>query len=593
MNTIKRVFPFLSEYGLLKRNSVLLVLLMSIAGLFMEAFGLGMMLPVLDYLSADGNVDSLAQENFVWAYLIEGYAAIGVPISLGSLSAAVVIAVFLRQVFDYHYLVRLATLESRLQKNLKISSFYEMQNSSLGYFDKLGSGKFLNLMDRQTEAGALVMSGYVKFFRYCVTFLIYVSLMVVTAPLSSGVSVIVLAFLLFVIQYYVRETEALSKEIVLFRTELSAFLSEAYRAVRTVKIFSIQEKQIATFVRIAERYAQLIVNLAKNTGKIPMLMAPSIVTVMMSFLYVSVTYLDMTVNTITIFVLILMRLAPVAQSFASLQQSLAQHVISLDALRINIEECRDYKEISFGSIDAVSLHNEIKLEDVSYVYPDSPEPALYDINLTLRMGRVIAITGNSGAGKSTLVDLLAALLTPTKGKIFFDQQDLSFISPENIRHALSYAAQEPFLFTGSIIENIRLARPGASDEEVKEACELAYADEFIRNLPHGYDSHLIELGGNLSGGQKQRLALARCFLRESSLLILDEPTSALDPISEDRIRKAIRTYVERYNAIVLLIAHRGTTISDADEIICLENGRIIDHRRLTSVEATTASETER
>ena len=216
----------------------------------------------------------------------------------------------------------------------------------------------------------------------------------------------------------------------------------------------------------------------------------------------------------------------------------------------------------------------IELEDVGYGYPGSTQPALSGIGLTLPAGTCTALVGHSGSGKSTLVNLLARFLDPDSGRILANGVPVSGLPVETWRENLALVPQRPHLFYGSVLENIRMARPGATREEVEEAARLAGAEEFIGRLPGGYDTQIGERGVRLSGGEAQRLAIARAFLKDAPVLIMDESTSSLDPESERLIGAALERLMR--DRTVLVIAHRLNTVYKADRIAVLQNGRLAE-----------------
>jgi ATP-binding cassette, subfamily C, bacterial CydD len=223
----------------------------------------------------------------------------------------------------------------------------------------------------------------------------------------------------------------------------------------------------------------------------------------------------------------------------------------------------------------------IEFTNVIYTYPGNERPALQGINLILPARTCTALVGRSGAGKSTLVNLLLRFRESQGGAITVNGIPLAELSVEAWREYIALVPQRPHLFYGSVRENIRLARPDASDEEVTRAAELAGAAEFIAKLPQGYATEIGELGARLSAGQVQRVAIARAFLKNAPLLILDEPTSGLDPESETLIRQALERLVQ--DRTVLVIAHRLNTIARADRAAVLEDGQIVEVGRPTEL----------
>jgi ATP-binding cassette, subfamily C, bacterial CydD len=216
----------------------------------------------------------------------------------------------------------------------------------------------------------------------------------------------------------------------------------------------------------------------------------------------------------------------------------------------------------------------IDISDLSYTYPKKERPALERVSLQLSANTCTALVGRSGAGKSTLVNLLMRFIDATGGTIRANGVPITALAPDRWREYVALVPQRPYLFYGTLRDNIRLARPGASDSEVMQAAALAGVTDFIDELPHGFDSQVGEQGMQLSAGQAQRVAIARAILKNTPLLILDEPTSSLDPGSEARFRQALTSLVR--DRTVLVIAHRYNTIAQADRVVVLEDGRIVE-----------------
>ncbi|GBO84396.1 ABC transporter ATP-binding protein/permease [Marinobacter salsuginis] len=220
------------------------------------------------------------------------------------------------------------------------------------------------------------------------------------------------------------------------------------------------------------------------------------------------------------------------------------------------------------------VKGEIRIDHLSFSYPGRTEkPALSDFSLTVRAGETLALVGPSGAGKSTLFDLLLHFYQPTEGKVLIDGMDAAGLSLEALRRCFSLVPQNPALFHGTVADNIRYARPDASQQDVERAATIAHAHDFVQSLPKGYETPLGDAGLGLSGGQKQRLAIARALLADAPVLLLDEATSALDAESENLIQQAMPALTS--GRTTLVIAHRLATVRDADRIAVLDEGRLL------------------
>lgn len=224
-----------------------------------------------------------------------------------------------------------------------------------------------------------------------------------------------------------------------------------------------------------------------------------------------------------------------------------------------------------------AIRGRVGFHDVSFRYPDAEECALSGVDFVADPYTATALVGSSGCGKSTLMGLLQRLHDPTEGSVLVDGIDLSQLDYNRYRReAISVVSQDVQLFDGTIMHNIRVSKPDATDAEVMEAARLAYADEFIVKQPNGYQTEIGENGIRLSGGQKQRIAIARALLRKPAILILDEATSALDAISQHWVQESINDLIKRREVTIFIIAHRFSTIESADQVVVLDDGRVAE-----------------
>ena len=264
-------------------------------------------------------------------------------------------------------------------------------------------------------------------------------------------------------------------------------------------------------------------------------------------------------------------LATIAASAVSFQNNLAGLDRVLDVLEIEDELETSPDAVS---LNAHSVNGSLSLRDVSFSYPESSTTVLDGIDLEVQAGETVALVGRSGAGKTTLTNLIARFYDTGSGSICLDGRDLREIELNSYRSLLGIVEQDVFLFDGTIRENIAYAKRNATNQQVVEAARVAAADQFIEQLPEGFDSIIGERGVKLSGGQRQRIAIARAILANPKILILDEATSNLDSESEQLIQNCLAELLQDRTAFV--IAHRLSTITGADKIVVLEGGRILE-----------------
>lgn len=277
----------------------------------------------------------------------------------------------------------------------------------------------------------------------------------------------------------------------------------------------------------------------------------------------------MTIGMILAYVMLLDRIARPMGNVPGQIASIREHAISVKRL----QEVLNQEEEVFGTGDFAPEGDVVlELEHVKFGYSED-RPVLRDINLSVRRGRNVAFVGNSGGGKSTVMKILCGFYYPQEGQYRIYGHEFREWDINALRRHISLVSQNVFLFPGTIASNVAYGKPGATREEIEEACKKANIHDFIEQLPQGYETEVGERGARLSGGQKQRISIARAFLKDAPILLLDEPTSAVDVETEQGIQEVLKE-ISR-NRTVITIAHRLNTIEDADEIYVFENGEIV------------------
>jgi subfamily B ATP-binding cassette protein MsbA len=245
----------------------------------------------------------------------------------------------------------------------------------------------------------------------------------------------------------------------------------------------------------------------------------------------------------------------------------AERVFGVIDKEVNIKEEAENPDLKIKT-------GKIEFKNIHFSYPNTKSEAINDINISIEGGSTAALVGHSGAGKSTIINLLPRFYDPTLGKIFIDGQSISNIKLSSLRKNISLVSQDIILFDDTVKANIAYANLNATDQQIKEACKFAAANDFIEKLPQSYETIIGENGIRLSGGQKQRISIARAILKGASIILLDEATSSLDADSEEKVQNAIINLTK--NKTTLVIAHRLSTIMRADKIIVLNEGRIVE-----------------
>ncbi len=358
---------------------------------------------------------------------------------------------------------------------------------------------------------------------------------------------------------------------------VNSVLAENINGVRVVQAFSRQEINYGYFKDTVNRN-----NLDTNLGAARIASAyPSIIDFLGSLSTALIVWLggaavlgaQVTPGVLVAFVLYISRffepIRDLSRRYDSFQSTMAgsERIFGLLDTPIEVQDTPGAQEIP-------SIHGEVSFEHVYFNYSDDPTPVLEDINFHIQPGETVALVGETGAGKSTLVKLISRFHDPVEGRILIDGCDLHHVTQQSLRQQMGIVLQDPFLFNGTVAENIRFGRLEASDEEVEAASKAVGAHDFILNLRQGYDTQVEEGGVLLSVGQRQLISFARALLADPRILILDEATSSVDTQTERVIQQALATLLHGRTSFV--IAHRLSTVVNADRIIVIQDGRIIE-----------------
>jgi ATP-binding cassette subfamily B multidrug efflux pump len=357
----------------------------------------------------------------------------------------------------------------------------------------------------------------------------------------------------------------------------NSVLAENVNGVRVVQAFSRQGHNYRNFRDYVNRY---FLERSLDAAKVASIFTP-IVDVLGAIATAVVVYLggtavlgeSITAGVLIAFVLYIDRLfdpiRDLSRRFDTLQSTMAggERILELLNTPIEVQDAPDAREMQ-------PIHGHVRFEDVSFHYSDDPTLVLDGIDLQVEAGQTVALVGETGAGKTTVVKLLTRFHDPTSGRVLVDGVDLRTVTQGSLRKQMGMVLQDPFLFNGSVKENILFGRLGASDEDVIASAKAVGAHEFIMRLKHGYGTTVEEGGATLSVGQRQLISFARALLADPRILILDEATSSVDTQTEQIIQKALATLLKGRTSFV--IAHRLSTIINADKIVVIHDGKIVE-----------------
>jgi ATP-binding cassette subfamily B protein len=483
-------------------------------------------------------------------------------------------------------LLRLALTASRrivagkvslaVEYDLRERIYTHLQSLELGYFDTQQTGQLMSRATVDLQSIRFFLGyGLIFISQSALTLVLAGAIMFVLQPDLAALALLPVPFVVFTAARYNRTSRPALQEVQQRIAELTVEAEEAVSGVRVVKAFSREEHMLDRFRnRVSRVFDQNVYSTRLRAFYNPMIaFLPNLgLAVVLLVGGRQVVNGSLSVGAFTAFyTYLIMLIGPMRMLGTALGMS--QRAIASGNRLFEVLDREPEIQSPPGAPDLPAGNGHVVLRDVSLRYGEAA-PALADVDLEVEGGTVVALVGPSGSGKTSLVALLARLNDPTEGTVEIDGADLSGIDLSSLRRQIAFVADDSFLFSATVAENIAYAKPDATREEVETAARRAQAASFIDRLPDGYETMVGERGLTLSGGQRQRIAIARALLADPRILILDDATSSVDAQTEAEIRRGLDEALE--GRTTFIVAHRLSTISLADEIVVLDEGRVVD-----------------
>lgn len=466
-------------------------------------------------------------------------------------------------------------LDQRMVLDFRSDLFRHAQGLSLAFHDQARTGNLMYQINNQASSMGAITVSIPPLAQSVLTLtgMFYVTYRI--DPQLALISLTIVPFIYYSAAYYAKRIEPRLYQVRGMEGESLSIVHEAMSMLRVIVAFGRESHEYGRFREQAESTVDARVKLTVRQTLFSL--AVSMITAAGTALVLGVGAWHVLQGQLTVGELLVV-MGYIAAVYQPLEQ-ISHTLGSLQEQFIGLRGALDLLEIKpevTEHPDALTLRNvrgEVVFDSVSFSYPERPE-ALKRVSFRAEAGQRIAIVGQTGAGKSTLVSLVTRFYDPQQGAVQLDGIDIRQLTLKSLRDQVSIVLQEPLLFSGSILENIRYGRLGASRSEVEEAAQAANAHDFILRLPDGYETVLGERGARISGGERQRICVARAFLKDAPILILDEPTSSVDSKTEAVILEALdRLMLGRTS---FLIAHRLSTVRNADLIVVLSHGEVAE-----------------
>ncbi|MCO5082009.1 MAG: ABC transporter ATP-binding protein/permease [Rhizobiaceae bacterium] len=496
---------------------------------------------------------------------------------------AIFAAFAIRGIATYAQAVTLARIGNSLVARYQRRVFAHLMKLGVDYFSEKRSGRLAARINENVNGiRDLLGITLTSVMRDFVSLVALIAVMVMQDPLLSAFALLIGPPLGFAVYKIMRRLRRVTRESVEVNSRLIGAMQEATQGIAIVKAFTMEEQlsaKIDSLVVDAEARANKIARVSERVSPVSDVLAGLAIACVIAYAGYRAAFEQQPPGAVFAFITALLLAYDPARRLARLQVNLERALVNARMI-YEILDIKPHQRDVPGAAEIRVTQGAVRFEDVSFGYAESP-PVLRDVSFSVAPGSTTAIVGASGAGKSTLIALLQRFYDVHSGRIEIDGQDIAGVTKHSLRSAIAYVSQQPYLFEGTIRDNIRYGRADATDAEIEQAAIQAQADGFIRQQPQGYDTLVGENGATLSGGQRQRISIARAIVRNAPILLLDEATSALDNESEARLQIALAEVMRGRTTIV--IAHRLSTVVNADQILVMDHGRVVEqgtHRSL-------------
>ena len=557
---------FVKQYGGLRGGMAVFVLTTAVS--LLEGLNIGLLIPLLETLKPPGEEGG----HWVSRAMAGLFDSLGVPFELWTVVLTLGLFVLVLSGLKYLRMVLVAKMVRGFTVWMRLWVMHDLLHADMSYFHRQTLGRLTDTLTTQVHRAGISLTMITDISASAGVIFAYLVAALVVSPILTGVAVAMVLIVSLAMQFHILRAKAMSIAMVQAEKDLQAAGLENLSGIHVVKAFLLEQLRGKAYADTARQLGDTTYYLEKNRSQIIVLQEIALFGLVGGVVLVGVAWLGLNITLIVTLLFILYRLMPRITGLNAQRQGLLAGLASLKSVQ-QVAESTARPEIVSGEKPFTRLSRCIELQGVNFSYNETAH-VLKDTSFTVEKGEMTAIIGTSGAGKTTLVDLMLRIYDPVKGRILVDGVDLRELDLASWRRSIGVVSQDVFLFNDTIAGNIALERPGANMESIVAAARQAYAHDFIQELPEEYETQVGDRGWNLSGGQRQRIALARAILKKPDILILDEATSSLDSESEQLIHRYMREI--RGTCTMVVVAHRMSTIQDADKIVVLQDGKIVE-----------------
>ncbi|MFJ7747174.1 ABC transporter ATP-binding protein [Peribacillus sp. NPDC097295] len=561
----KRLYSFTGRILFINMLGMVIVSLM-------DSIGILLLIPMISVSGIiDIDIASKIPPIFSWVHEIPK------EVSLSIILGFYIVLVISQNLLQRNLTIRDVKIQQEYSSHLRRKMYQSLLHANWEFFIKTRKSDLINVMTNDLAR----VSGGINLILQLIASVIFTFIQIAVAFwLAPKITLFVLLgglLLSLFSRKFIQKAKSLGNRTSQLALSYLAGVTDQLNGIKDIKSYHLEKSHVTWIKSLTKEMNEEQVEYIKLNTASQFSYKVASALLIASFVFLSISFFAAQQEQLLLIILIFSRLWPRFTDIQANIENISSTIPAFQSILKIEEDAKSHNEAFIQErVRPVLIERGIECNNLFFRYNKAQKDfTLRNINISVAANRMTAIVGPSGAGKSTLIDLIMGLMLPDKGQILVDGKKLSDQDLIGLRKSISYVSQDPFLFNGSIKENMLMVDPEASDKQIWEALEFSAADDFVIKLPQSLNTVIGDRGIRLSGGERQRLVLARAILRKPSILILDEATSALDNETESKIQRAIENLHGRMTIIV--IAHRLSTIRNANQVIVLENGAIIQN----------------
>jgi subfamily B ATP-binding cassette protein MsbA len=535
----------------------------------LEGIGLSFLLPIVETAQNSGPP---GQDGLVGAFY-SVYQFLNVPFTLEFIIAGVGFVMTTRYVSSFLVAWFRSELRTKYVRELQTRAFDGALEARVGYFEGRGSDDILNNIVTQARYSGRVIAHATQVVEQGLLSLMYLTVALVLAPVFTLGTGIVLGGFLLALRSAVESGYSVGDRVATANERVQSAVQAGTQGIRDVKLFGMSGELFNRFKQAVDQYASSTIKLRRNQAALDNFYQLATALTVFGLIYAAFRFSSLSLGGLGVFLFAMFRLAPRVSNLNNKVYQVEGGLPHLVGTQAFIRDIEAEAELDKGETPVPTRIDKTSFDEVTFSYGEE-ETVLRDVSFALNRDDFVAFVGPSGAGKSTIISLLTRMYEPDEGEIRADMTPIDEFDIAEWRSKVSVVRQNPYVFNETLRYNITIGNRDVPESEFQRVCEIAQVTEFLDGLSNGYETVLGDEGVRLSGGQRQRVSIARALLKDADLIVLDEATSDLDTGLEQKVHRAIEAMERDY--AMLVIAHRLSTVVNADCIYVMEDGEIVE-----------------